>query len=289
MWNIYVPVSYVNIEVEGIQGAGPQNFILVGWLPQNKQTMMIILHRPILPSALLPLPPFDSYKDQLLIRLPLVILFLYLILVLHLEKRLTILDGELCHHRTCLEHIAVPHDVVVVDLGEDPPIFFATYSASHDAPSPLHHPLLRRSTHILGTLDFFGVSNIPLVCLDLLTWVQEMTEHFVEYFNISALTRGVGTLDPHQVPPQDTHAHLIAEGGLPGVLVGCECIPFCRRPLLGDTEVSPIDCHETVVEDISLFLTVEVDLWFRVRRGGRGCEVGYEKKCNFLTPFHCVS
>jgi hypothetical protein len=37
-------------EVEGIKGAGPQNFILGGWLPQNQLTMVII---PPLPS-----PPF---------------------------------------------------------------------------------------------------------------------------------------------------------------------------------------------------------------------------------------
>ncbi len=81
---------------------------------------MTILPCSVLPSASLHLPPFDSYKDQSLIGLLGVILFLYyLILVLHLEKQLTILDGELCHHRTRSEHIAVPHDVVVVDLGED--------------------------------------------------------------------------------------------------------------------------------------------------------------------------
>ena len=48
---------------------------------------------------------------------------LVLILVLHFEQRLTILDGELRHHRTRPENIAMPHDVVAVDLGEDPPIF----------------------------------------------------------------------------------------------------------------------------------------------------------------------
>ena len=60
---------------------------------------------------------------------------LVLILVLHFEQRLTILDGELCHHRTRPENIAVPHDVVAVDLGEDPPILAARL-ASCDAPSP---------------------------------------------------------------------------------------------------------------------------------------------------------
>ena len=43
-----------------------------------------------------------------------------LIPVLHLEKRLPVLDGELRHHRARPEHIAVPSDVVAEDLGEDP-------------------------------------------------------------------------------------------------------------------------------------------------------------------------
>jgi hypothetical protein len=46
-----------------------------------------------------------------------------LILVLHFEQWLTILDGELHHHRARPENIAVPHDVVAVDLEEDPPFF----------------------------------------------------------------------------------------------------------------------------------------------------------------------
>jgi hypothetical protein len=49
-------------------------------------------------------------------------IILVLILVLNFKQRLTILDGELYHHRTCLEIIAMLHDVVAVDLGEDPPI-----------------------------------------------------------------------------------------------------------------------------------------------------------------------
>ena len=47
---------------------------------------------------------------------------LSLILVLYLEKRLAVLDGELCHHRARPEHIAMYHDVVAEDLGEDPPV-----------------------------------------------------------------------------------------------------------------------------------------------------------------------
>ncbi len=48
---------------------------------------------------------------------------LLLICILHLKKRLTILDGELHHHRVCPENIALLHDVMLVNLGEDPPIF----------------------------------------------------------------------------------------------------------------------------------------------------------------------
>ena len=32
--------------------------------------------------------------------------------------------------------------------------------------------------------------------------------------------------------------------------------------LLGDAEVGHVDCHETIVEDVSFFTTIEVDLWW---------------------------
>ena len=48
---------------------------------------------------------------------------LFLILVLHPEKRLTVRYGygELHHHRTRPEHIAMHCDVIAEDLGENPP------------------------------------------------------------------------------------------------------------------------------------------------------------------------
>ncbi len=67
---------------------------------------------------------------------------------------------------------------------------------------PLHHPLLSRIHHILGTLNFVGVSDVPLIGLDLLPPVQKMMQYFVEYFNISELTSWVWTLDPHQFTPR---------------------------------------------------------------------------------------
>jgi hypothetical protein len=47
----------------------------------------------------------------------------------------------------------------------------------------------------------------------------------------------------------------------------CKCVPFCSHHLLMDTEVSPINCHETVIEDIPRFLTVEVNLQLKGWRG----------------------
>jgi hypothetical protein len=100
-------------------------------------------------------------------------------------------------------YVAVLHDVVAVDLGEDPPIFQLPVQRLVMRPQPpLHRPILHCIAHILGALDFVGVSDVPLVCLDLLPRVQEMMQDFVEYCNMILLTRGVGTLDPHQVPPR---------------------------------------------------------------------------------------
>jgi hypothetical protein len=156
---------------------------------------------------------------------------LLLILILHLKKRLTILDGVLRYHHACPENIAVPHNVMPVDLGEDPPIFKPPILHLMTRPHPpLHCPLLRRSVHILWTLDIVGVSDVPLVNLDSLPWVQEMMQFFVEYFDICVLTHGVRTLDPHQVPPQDTHAQLIAEGGFPCILRDANAFPFVAIP-----------------------------------------------------------
>ena len=45
---------------------------------------------------------------------------LLLILILHLEKQLAILDGELRNHHTRPEHIAVHCDAVVEDPRESP-------------------------------------------------------------------------------------------------------------------------------------------------------------------------
>ena len=50
------------------------------------------------------------------------IIVLLSVRVIHLKQRLTVLDGELRHHRARPDHIAVHRDVVAEDLGEDPPV-----------------------------------------------------------------------------------------------------------------------------------------------------------------------
>ncbi len=63
-------------EVEGIQGAGPQNFILGGWLPQNQLTMVIILPLPSSPFCVVPPTPIYKYKEEKLMKLLCIVLVL---------------------------------------------------------------------------------------------------------------------------------------------------------------------------------------------------------------------
>jgi len=100
---------------------------------------------------------------------------LLLILVLHLEQRLTIFDGELRHHRTRPEHIAVRHDVVAEDLGEDPPVLRPPILHLVTCPHPpLHPPILRRIHFVPRTSDFVRVAGVPLVGLNPLARLEEV-------------------------------------------------------------------------------------------------------------------
>ena len=100
---------------------------------------------------------------------------LLLILVLHLEKWLTVLDSELRHHRTRPEHIAVHRDVVAEELGEDPPVLQPPIQRLVTRPyPPLHRPILRRIRVVPRTFDFVGVAAVPLVGLDPLARLEEV-------------------------------------------------------------------------------------------------------------------
>ncbi len=176
---------------------------------------------------------------------------LLLVLVLHLKKRLPILDGELRHHRARPEHIVVHRDVVAEDLGENPPGLQPPIQRLVMCPHPpLHSPILRWIHVVPRTFDFVGVAAVALVGLYPLTRLEEITQNLVENINVGILTGRVGTLDPHQDPRQDVDAQLVAQGGLPRILVGTKGIPLLRDSLLGDAEVSAVHTHQAVVAHI---------------------------------------
>ena len=130
---------------------------------------------------------------------------------------------------------------------------------------PLHCHLFFQIPHILGALDLVLVPDISFICLYLLAQVKEVMQHFIKNCNIIMLTSGVETLDPHLIPSQNTDTQLISESGLPSLLVGSKRVPLCCHPLLWNVEVCPINCHETVIEDVIFFLTIEVNLWWHER------------------------
>jgi len=174
--------------------------------------MVIILPpRPSVPSPLLPLNNIRCIFDDIT-----TCYFIQsLILVLYLEKRLAVLDGELRHHRHRArpEHIAMHRDVVAEDLGEDPPVLQLPVQHLVTPPHPpLHSPIFCR------TLDFVGVAAVPLISLDPLTRLEEIKQNLVENFNVGILTGRVWPLDPHQVPCEDVNAQHVAQGRLPRVL-----------------------------------------------------------------------
>ncbi len=82
---------------------------------------------------------------------------------------------------------------------------------------------------------------LVLVGLDPLAQLKKVHEDFVENFNVGIVTGMVGTLDPHQVPHGDVEAQLVAQGDFPA---------FHRKSLLGDSKVSPVDCHCAVIAHI---------------------------------------
>ena len=192
--------------------------------------------------------------------------------VLHLEKRLAVLDGELRHHRARPEHIAMHCDAVAEDLGEDPPVLQPPIQrlVTGSYP-PLHRPILCRIRDIPRAFDFVGVAAVPLVGLDPLTRLEEITQNLVENCYVGILTGRVWPLNPNKVPCEDVHPQLVAQGGLPRVLVGTEGVPLRHDSLLGNTEVHAVDCHRAVIDHVvhaQPALEDDLRLRGRRRRGG---------------------
>ncbi len=89
--------------------------------------------------------------------------------------------------------------------------------------------------------------NIPVLRLNQLARVKEVTQNLIKDFDVGVLTGGVGALDPYQVPPQDADTQLVAKDGLAVVPVGSEGVPLHCYSLLWEAEANCINCNETVV------------------------------------------
>ncbi len=117
--------------------------------------------------------------------------------------------------------------MVAEDLGEDSPVLQPPVQRLVTRPHPpLHSPILRWIRVVPRTFDFVGVAAVPLVGLGPLARLEEITQNLAKNDNVSILTSRVWPLDPHLVPREDVHPQLVAEGGLPRILVGREGVPL---------------------------------------------------------------
>ena len=196
---------------------------------------------------------------------------LFLVFILHREERLTVLYGELCDHRACPKYISVAPDVVAEDLRENAPVLQAPVDRLVARPdAALHLEVLGGVDVVLGALDLVRVPAVAIVGLDSLAGLEEVRENGGEDLDVRPLTGRVGSLDPYKLSREDVHPKLVAQGGLPRVLVGTEGIPFLRDPLLRDAKVRTVNGHQTVVSDVmSAEAALEVHLRFGEREGGR--------------------
>jgi hypothetical protein len=147
---------------------------------------------------------------------------------------------------------------------------------------PLHSPILCRICVIPRTFDFVRVAAVPLVVLDPLARLEEITQNLVENFNVGILTGRIRTLDPYQVPRENVDPQLLAQGGIPRVLVGCKGVPLCRNSLLRDAEVRTAHSHCAVVEHVvhaQPALRVNLCLRGEQRRGGEDQMMGKKDIC----------
>ena len=158
------------------------------------------------------------------------------------------LDAELRDDRNCSEHLAVALDVVAVRILQYLPRLESPVDClvarSHTGLLPL---IFDRVAGIERTLDLVRCTDVSIVGLDALAGLEEVAEDLVEDLDVRPCTCGVWTIDPNEIPPENTYPDLIPQGRLPRILVGGEGVPFCRHPCLGDAKVRSVDGHETIV------------------------------------------
>ncbi len=99
-----------------------------------------------------------------------------LIPILNLKQGLSVCDGKLRDHRTCIKNRPMHRDVMAVHLLQDTPVLKA--SVKHLMARPyrtLHPKVLRWVAVAVGVLNLIGMSHVacsPVVGLDRLAWLQ---------------------------------------------------------------------------------------------------------------------
>ncbi len=107
----------------------------------------------------------------------------------------------------------------------------------------LHLEVLDGVDIVLEALDLVRVPAVTIVGLDAFVWLEEVRQIGGEDLDVGPRPGGVQALDPHQVAHQNVNTQLVAKGGLPRILVGPKRVALLCSPLLGDTEVHPIQQH----------------------------------------------
>jgi hypothetical protein len=99
-------------------------------------------------------------------------------------------------------------------LGENAPILQAPVDCLVVRPdAALHLEVLGGIHVVLGALDLVRMLAVAIVSLNALARLKKVCQVRGEDLDVRPRTGGVRALDPHQVPHQDIHPQLVAEGG----------------------------------------------------------------------------
>ncbi len=135
----------------------------------------------------------------------------------------------------------------------------------------LHPLVLDGVARVVWALDLVGGADVAVVSLNALTSLKELPKDLVEDLEVTELPGWIGTLDPHQVPTQNTYPDLVSEGRLARVLVGGKPVAGGCLPCLGDPKIRPIDRHEAFIAYVVVLALFKVHLQWR----GEGGEAGH--------------
>ena len=138
------------------------------------------------------------------------------------------------YHCTCPKDIPVAPDVMAKDLGENPPVLQAPIKHLVTQPDmDLHLEVLLGVGHVHGALDLIWMPVVAVFGFHLLARHKKVHQAGGEDLDVWPQPSGVQALDPHEIPPKDVDTQLVAEGGLPCILVQPEGLHFLTCPFWG--------------------------------------------------------